>query len=134
MMPSKYKFLLDRFDYKDIEEVFVSEKTALGLGTGDDAKLYIHVDEHSTTIWWRSNRGHETIAFDGLHLDEEAMEAIFHLLGVDKILKWKGDYTTSVVDNLLLIRRQLEDSRNKMDKHTVGYLDEAIKWQREKLK
>lgn len=89
MMQSKYKFLLDRFDYKDIEEVFVSHNTRRGLGTGDDSRLYIYVDNETTLIYWRENRGYETTIFNGLHLEEPEMELVFKFLGINKELKWE---------------------------------------------
>ena len=44
---------------------YVSDKTYLGLGTGDDAKLHIHYYLNSAAIWFRSNRGDEYTMFDG---------------------------------------------------------------------
>lgn len=88
-MNKEYEFLLDRFDYNDEEEGFVSKKTLLGASTGSDKKLILFLDDSTTFMYWRDGRGYETTIFDGIGLEEEDIELTFNLLGINSMLRWK---------------------------------------------
>ena len=85
----KYDFT-EYFKFNKEEQCWVSKKKQLGAGTGDDASLYIYLDENSTHIWWRENRGYERTIFDGKKLEtKKEVETLFQWLGINnyKIFK-----------------------------------------------
>ena len=77
------EYLRQWFTYDGKQEVYISNKKHLGVGTGDDANLYIWLDSSGTHIWWKENRGFERTIFDGIGITYlEELKAIFNLLGL----------------------------------------------------
>ncbi len=53
------------FKYDEKLEEYVSNKTFLGLGCGDDSKIHIYYDElHRFMIYRKNNRGQENVIVD----------------------------------------------------------------------
>jgi hypothetical protein len=89
-MDNNLDFLLDRFDwYNQEERILKSKKKWIGGSTGDDSTLYIYLDDRTTNIWWKSNRGEESTIFDGKELKtEKEFEQLFDWLEIKIYLKW----------------------------------------------
>jgi len=77
------KIVQNKFTYNQETEEWISNKTYLGLGTGDDKKLIIYFGDKVTLIYWREKRGYETTIFQGREIEESELEKLFNLLGIE---------------------------------------------------
>jgi hypothetical protein len=81
--------ILDKEDiesegFEKIGDQFESIKTYFGIGTGDDKKLCICIDDerHSADIWFRSNRGDMFTKFEGTIKNKSELKRILKMIGV----------------------------------------------------
>lgn len=81
---------LDREDieaegFKKVGDQFDSIKTYFGVGTGDDKKLCVYLDEidHSIDIWYRSNRGDLFTKFEGIVKNKSEFKKLLKMLRIN---------------------------------------------------
>lgn len=77
---------IESLGFKQISKYkYQSEKTWLGIGTGDDKKVNIIYDlsSHELMIWFQTNRGEEDILFDGKINNLSELKVLIKQLGID---------------------------------------------------
>lgn len=73
------KILEDKFTYDKENMHWISNKTFLGLSTGDDSKLIVDLWNEYTTIYHKAKDGTDIITFDsprGLKNEEELITVL----------------------------------------------------------
>jgi hypothetical protein len=72
------------FIWNDKHECWVSKKTYLGLGTGDDKKAHIYLDEDEgggfMQIIMHVNRGDKYTLFDGVVKSESEIKQVMRMV------------------------------------------------------
>lgn len=71
------------FKYDEKKEEFISNKTYLGIGIGDDKKIHIFYDEYRRlTIYYQENRGEVHVVFDGKCTSINELKKIMSYLNI----------------------------------------------------
>lgn len=73
---------IESLDFTEKNDVFVSNKTYLGIGTGDDKKLIIEIFENDIEIYWLENRGVQYTIFEGKIKNKSELKVLLKMLNI----------------------------------------------------